>query len=255
MILTHFKKNGRTFPWRRTRDPYAILVSEVMLQQTQTRRVVDFYRRFLRRFPNVHALAQASLADVYRTWTGLGYNRRAKYLRDAAAEIVKRHRGKVPRDLEELQKLPGIGPYTAAAIRAFAFGLPGTFLETNIRTGCIHHFFSGKKNVPDSDLLELVDATLDRKNPRRWYSALMDYGAHLKERGIKAHRRSKSYARQARFEGSVRQARGAILRALDKPRTAQELSKLTGAHTRTALAALTRDGLIERRKGCYRLSR
>lgn len=255
IVLAHFEKSGRTFPWRNTRDPYAVLVSEVMLQQTQTSHVAPFYRRFLKRFPTVRVLAKASLADVYAAWAGLGYNRRAKYLRDAAKEMEERHGGNVPQDFEELRKLPGIGSYTAAAIRAFAWNLPAVFLETNIRTAYIHHFFSDTRVIADRELLPLIEATLDKKDPRRWYSALMDYGAHIKERGVRINRKSAHYVRQKPFQGSVRQARGKILRALDKPRTARELSQPAGAHTGAALAALLRDGLIEKHGNHYQLSR
>ncbi len=268
LVLAHYKKKGRSFPWRETADPYKIMVSEIMLQQTQASRVVDFYNRFLKKFPTVRALARASLSDVYATWAGLGYNRRAKFLRDAAVEIVKSYGGKVPKELVELQKLPGIGPYSAAAIRAFAWNLPGVVLETNIRTAFIHYFFNDRKKISDKELLPLIEAALAlvcqarawhnnniSKKVRDWYSALMDYGAYLKEEGVRAHRQSGSYVRQAKFEGSVRQARGKILRALDTPKTVKELSKIAGTQTGKALAALLRDGLIERAQLRYRLSR
>lgn len=254
-VLDHFKQHRRSFPWRETSNPYHIMVSEVMLQQTQAARVAQFYLRFLKKFPTPRALATAPLREVYGVWAGLGYNRRAKYLRDAATQIVKHHGGDVPHGLEELEKLPGIGPYTAAAVRAFAFNLPGSFLETNIRTAFIHHFFQDKKKVSDQELLPLVEAALAGVNPREWYSALMDYGAYLKGQGVRAHRKSRGYIRQKKFKGSVREARGKILRVLDKPKTEQELSRFAGKQTGKALAGLLKDGVIRRKKNRYRLAK
>ena len=141
-VWNHYRKNGRTYlPWRRTTDPYKILVSEIMLQQTQVPRVIEKYEEFLKAFPNIRALSKAPLSDVLRLWNGMGYNRRAKFLREAAKIIVERHGGRVPRDAAALRKLPSIGPYTASAVRVFAFKEPDVLIETNIRAAFIHHFF------------------------------------------------------------------------------------------------------------------
>ncbi|MEK7541533.1 MAG: A/G-specific adenine glycosylase [Patescibacteria group bacterium] len=250
-IWNYYRRSGRVLPWRKTRDPYRILVSEVMLQQTQVDRVIPKYPSFLRRFPNVASLARAPLTAVLRVWQGLGYNRRALYLQRAAQAIVARHGGRVPRGPEVLVILPGIGPATAGAIAAFAFQKPVPFLETNIRRVYIHFFFPKSRRVPDARILRLVAATASRKNPREWYYALMDYGAMLgKEKGsTNPNRRSRQYARQPRFEGSRRQARGAILRAIladtsvRLPMLAREL-RMPIVKVKTAYDALHKEGLI-----------
>ena len=214
VIYDYYARHSRSFPWRETTDPYHIMVSEVMLQQTQTSRAIQKYRLFLNRFPTVHALASASLHDVLEAWQGLGYNRRAKHLQQAASAIIDRFDGTVPFDEGSLLSLPGIGSYTAAAIRAFAFNRPSVVIDTNVRTVFIHFFFTYKKEVDDADIRPLVEATIDRNNPRRWYSALMDYGVMLKQRYENPGRASTSYKRQSQFEGSDRQIRGEIIRLL-----------------------------------------
>jgi len=224
VIYRYYERHGRRFPWRETTDPYHILISEVMLQQTQTSRAVPKYRAFLDRFPDVRALAAASLHDVLEVWQGLGYNRRAKHLRQAAADIVERYDGMIPVDEAALQSLPGVGPYTAAAVQAFAFNLPAVVMDTNIRTVFIHFFFPDRERVGDDAIRPLVEATLDGGNPRRWYSALMDYGVMLKQRHGNPGRKSASYTRQSPFEGSDRQIRGEIVRLLlEESMTRREL--------------------------------
>ncbi len=213
-ILDHYQRHRRQFPWRQTRDPYAILVSEVMLQQTQTDRVAPKYEAFLESFPTVDALAAAPLGEVLGAWSGLGYNRRAKMLHQAAKKMVSEYRGRVPETAEGLETLPGIGPYTAAAVAAFAHNQATVVVETNIRTVYLHEFFPDRERVADGELVPLIEATLYRTNPRRWYNALMDYGAMLKETHPNPSRRSAHHSRQSRFEGSDRQIRGAILRFL-----------------------------------------
>lgn len=214
LVYRYYERHGRSFPWRETTDPYRILVSEVMLQQTQTSRTVPKYRSFIDRFPDVQTLAAAPLQDALEAWQGLGYNRRAKHLRQAAMDIVERFDGVVPRDEAALRSLPGVGPYTAAAVRAFAFDMPSVVMDTNIRTVYIYFFFPDRGEVDDGDVRPLVEATMDRGSPRRWYSALMDYGAMLKQHVGNPGRRSTSYTRQSRFEGSDRQIRGAVVHLL-----------------------------------------
>ena len=201
-------------PWRKTRDPYKILVSEIMLQQTQVKRVIEFYAAFTKRFPTVQKLARAPLSEVLKVWQGLGYNRRAKYLHEAAKAIVARHAGHVPRSHEALVALPGIGAYTASAVRAFAWNEPDIFIETNIRTAVIHYFFPKSEKVSDARLIPLITAALDRKRPREWYYALMDFGSFLKKTEGNASRRSAHHTRQKPFKGSDREIRGAILKML-----------------------------------------
>jgi A/G-specific adenine glycosylase len=212
-IRKHYRLSGRDLPWRRTRDPYRILVSEVMLQQTQVERVQTFYERFIKRFPDFAVLAKSKKSGVLRMWQGLGYNRRALALQEIAKIVVKKYGGKLPREREVLELFPGIGPYTAGAIRAFAFGEPEVFIETNIRRVFIHFFFPRRKKVQDREIMLLIEKTLNRKNPREWYFSLMDYGAML---GVTAkanpNRRSAHYAKQSKFTGSDREIRGNILR-------------------------------------------
>ncbi len=215
----------RDLPWRRTYDPYAIWISEVMLQQTQVSRVDGRWQRWLERFPTVDALAAAASSDVLEEWQGLGYNRRALSVH-RAAQAISEAGGVFPQDSKELVKLPGIGPATAAGIRAFAFNLHGVYLETNVRTVFLHELYPQAEGVPDSELVPLVELTCpasvaDAVNaataeltPRSWYYALLDYGAYLKKTIPNPSRRSKSHVKQSRFEGSHRQKRAELLRVL-----------------------------------------
>jgi A/G-specific adenine glycosylase len=213
-VRDHAARQGRDLPWRKTTDPWLILLAEVMLQQTQVERVKEKFLAFAKTYPSPAALAAAAQADVLRLWKGLGYNRRALYLKRAAEIIVGEHDGAVPDDADALSALPGIGRNTAAAILAYAFNRPVVFIETNIRAAFIHHFFPGDDTVHDRDLSPLVEAALDRHDPRGWYNALMDYGADLKRRAANPARRSAHHAKQSRFEGSDRQLRGRILEIL-----------------------------------------
>ncbi|WP_428771471.1 A/G-specific adenine glycosylase [Treponema sp. HNW] len=217
-ILDFYEREGRDFPWRHTVNPYEILVSEIMLQQTQTERVLPKYLAWLERFPDVESLAAAPLADVLALWSGLGYNRRARFLHEAAKRLnlILKETGRFPDTPEALDALPGIGPYTARAVCTFAFNKPEVFIETNIRSVYIFFFFpdAAGREVKDTDLLYLIEQTLYRENPRLWYYALMDYGAALKKKVENPSRKSRHYTKQSRFEGSLRQARGAIIRCL-----------------------------------------
>ena len=209
----------RDLPWRRTHDPYEIWISEVMLQQTQTARVDGRWQRWLQRFPTVSALAAAETAEVLEEWQGMGYNRRALALLRAAQAIVEGG-GALPSDARALEALPGIGPATAAGIRAFAFDLPGVYLETNVRAVFLHELFPGEEGVSDRELVPLVRATCPADasdpddDPRTWYYALLDYGAYLKRTVPNPSRRSSGHARQSRFEGSHRQKRAELVRIL-----------------------------------------
>ena len=258
-IWNYYRAYGRDLPWRRTRDPYKILVSEMMLQQTQVSRVVDKYKQFIKQFPDFKALAQSALSDVLIAWQGLGYNRRAKYLHQTAQKIAKDYNGKLPFDAVLLQELPGIGKGTVGALLAFAFNIPSVFIETNIRSAYIYHFFKKKKNVSDIRLMELIEKTVDRKNPRGWYYALMDHGSMLKATIPNPSRRSAHHAKQSRFEGSNRQIRGAIIRALTQKSDvdATQLAKLIDFPPRRIkmnLIQLTKEGLIVSVSGLYRLA-
>jgi A/G-specific adenine glycosylase len=214
-VWKYYRKEGRhALPWRKTKNPYRILVSEIMLQQTQVERVIPKYRSFLRRFPTVAALSKASLRDVLEEWQGLGYNRRAKMLHEAAKDIISQYGGRFPKTYTELLTLKGVGPYTAGAVMAFAYNKPVPIIETNIRTVFIHHFYTDDVDVSDREILKYVERLLNRNEPRMWYYALMDYGAHLKRMHGNLNVRSLHYIKQGAFKNSNRQIRGAILRAL-----------------------------------------
>ncbi len=248
LVWRQYRAHGRhNLPWRHTRDLYRILVSEVMLQQTQVERVLPFYTRFIKRFPTARKLAQASLSEVLKSWQGLGYNRRAKMLHAAAKEIWM-HKSLT---VTELEALPGVGPYTARAVSAFAYNADVIFIETNIRTAVIHHFFPNKKEVPDKLIARTLAQVFPKGRAREWYSALMDYGARLKRSGVSHNARSRQYTKQSKFAGSLREARGAILRELIRgTASSSHLGKLFGptrrAQVHTALEALMREGLVEK---------
>lgn len=214
IIWQYYAANGRLFDWRGVDDPYKVFISEVMLQQTQTARVAIKYPQFIAQFPDFNGLAQAPLKDVLLAWQGMGYNRRGMYLHRAAQTIMQNYAGILPNDPILLDALPGIGAATASSICAFAFNAPTIFIETNIRAVFIHFFFQGKENVHDKELLPLIEAAVDKDNPREWYYALMDYGVLLKKTLINPSRKSAHHAKQSKFEGSDRQIRGMILKIL-----------------------------------------
>lgn len=217
LVWRYYRENKRIFPWRETLDPYAILISEIMLQQTQTDRVVSKYTEWMKTFPTIESLAYSPLQKVLQAWQGLGYNRRALALKRSAEIICNTHEGNFPDTYDGLLTLPGIGPYTAGAVMAFAFNKPYPVIETNIRTVYIHSFF-GKEHghIHDKELLSLIEKTLDYKNPREWYYALMDYGVMIKKTIGNANKRSKHYTKQSKFIGSNRQIRSTIVKALTK---------------------------------------
>jgi A/G-specific adenine glycosylase len=256
LVYAHYRKAGRhDLPWRKTTDPYKILVSEIMLQQTQVDRVIPYFSRFTTRFPTIRSLSKAPLGDVLRLWQGLGYNRRAKMLHECAKKVLLSHKGKMPDTYEDLLALPGIGPYTASAVMAFAYNKPLPLIETNVRAAFIHHFFPLRDTVHDSELLSLIEEVLDRKKPREWYSALMDYGSHLKRTTGNASRRSAHHVRQSKFEGSDRQVRGAILRSLAvQPRSLAMLvrdTKHAKVRVEVQLKALMKEKMVVQKKGAY----
>lgn len=213
-IWSFYKTQGRAFSWRMTHNPYHIVVSEVMLQQTQTQRVIEKYEEFITAFPSWKELADASFADVVTVWQGLGYNRRALALHAIAQKVVHEYNGVLVPDEQVLLTFPGIGPATAASICAFAFNQPTIFIETNIRTVCLHTFFKDQTMITDKQIMPYVAATLDHSNPRQWYYALTDYGVKLKKLYPESNKASKHYTKQSTFKGSDRQIRGIILRLL-----------------------------------------
>jgi len=259
-VWAHYKKHGRhDLPWRQTHDVYKVLVSEVMLQQTQVDRVIPFYEKFIKQFPTAGKLAAAPLSEVLKAWQGLGYNRRAKMLRQAAKQLSAIPNLSHRLDLvSELEKLPGVGPYTARAVAAFAYNHDVIVIETNIRTAVIHYFFSRNRNttiygsVSDLQVGEILTKVLPKGRAREWYSALMDYGTHLKRSGISYNAKSKTYTKQAKFAGSLREARGAILRTLASStlRKGGALLNVLGttrtAQVKVALDALCGEGLVRK---------
>ncbi|MEN6341816.1 MAG: A/G-specific adenine glycosylase [Methanospirillum sp.] len=258
IVLDHYRAFGREMPWRETTDPYRVLVSEVMLQQTQVDRVWPKYEAFLEAFPDVASLARASPADVLRAWQGLGYNRRALALQAAATRIVAEYGGQVPEDPATLETLPGIGPATAAAIAAYAFNRPTIYIETNVRRVLLHFFFRDRTGVTDAELRPLVERALDRDHPREWYWALMDYGTMLARTAPNPNRRSAHHMVQPPFEGSDRQLRGRILRVLlgAGPLKTEGLAAATGVGTdrlRPVLERLRREGFVAEDGPVYRI--
>lgn len=263
-VWGYYKKHGRDLPWRppmlklrKADSAYKILVSEVMLQQTQVDRVLPKYKAFLKRFPSFRALANAKTADVIREWQGLGYNRRALNLKRAAEIVMREHSGKLPRDFDTLTSLPGVGPYTAGALLTFIWNEPMVFIETNIRTVYLHTFFKNKKHIPDTAIENKIAETLDAKNPREWYYALMDYGAHLKKTLGNQNKRSKHYTKQSAFKGSHRELRGNILKLLaEKPRMEKDIASHTKrklSDVRATLSTLTKEGFIKKSRTHYTL--
>jgi A/G-specific adenine glycosylase len=244
--------------WRQTDDPYRILVSEIMLQQTQVNRVAVKYPEFMAAFPDAAALARAPQSTVIAAWQGMGYNRRAIALKKCAEKIVDAFGGTVPRDPEVLATFPGIGPATASSICAFAFNQPVVFIETNIRRVFIHSFFPDKESVTDKEILPLVERALDRDEPRVWYWALMDLGTELKKQMPNPNRKSAAYTKQAPFEGSDRRIRGMILKFLIEKSPSREKAIVDcvseePARVRRILAALEKEGFIRKSKTGYRL--
>lgn len=223
MVWDFYRAHRRDMPWRQEPAPYHVLVSELMLQQTQVARVQAKFVTFVRRFPTLEDLATAPLADVLAAWSGLGYNRRAKFLWQAAQVVHNDYAGQVPRTQKELVKLPGVGINTAGAILAYAYNEPVVFIETNIRTVFIHHFFTDSQDaVSDAELRGLVAVTLPLENPREWYWALMDYGTELKSTVGAQLERVKNHRPQSTFKGSRRQVRGQIIRLLVEQRHVPE---------------------------------
>ena len=256
-VLDNYRKTGREFPWRGA-GPWGVMVSEYMLQQTQTGRVVPYWEKWMRLWPQPKFLAAASMEDALKAWSGLGYNRRCYNLRKAAAIITDDYSGAVPETPEKLRLLPGVGPYITGAIACFAHNYPSVFIETNIRSAVIHSFFSGRNDVNDSEIFPILEAALDRDNPRTWYYALMDYGVSVKKSTENPGRRSAHYTRQSPFIGSFRQARGMVIKALTSMGMASkgELASVSGLDEEklySVLDRLEKELLVAEKDGIYRI--
>lgn len=249
-VWSYYRQNGREMPWREDPAPYKVLVSELMLQQTQATRVIPKFETFMYTCPDFASLAGKTLGEVLTLWSGLGYNRRAKFLHQTAQLVISDHHGALPDTLSELVRLPGIGKNTAGAILAYAYNQPVVFVETNIRTVYFHHFYSeSHEPVGDRELEALVELTLDHENPREWYWALMDYGTYLKKTAGGRLGTSRHYVKQSALKGSLREMRGRILKALvEGVSTEADLRKKVRADERfePALSSLLSEGFIER---------
>jgi A/G-specific adenine glycosylase len=261
-VLSYYQVRGRRdLPWRKPEPdgvfyPYKILVSELMLQQTQVPRVIPKFTQFIAQFPNTYALAHASLAEVLAVWNGLGYNRRAKFLWQAASIIENELHGGFPLTIDELVKLPGVGRNTAGAIMAYAYDEPVAFVETNIRSVFIYHFFKGHlAGVDDKAILDLVEQTLPNQDVRSWYWALMDYGTFLKQTVGNTARASKTYTKQSKFSGSRRQIRGRVIRLLlERQHTLDELyANVQDDRLKGVLQELVHERLIRRIRNTYKI--
>lgn len=289
VVYSYYSRYGRhELPWRNTRSPYRIVVSEFMLQQTQVARVRGRYAQWLDLFPDFEALAAAPLREVLAAWSGLGYNRRARFLHELAKRVCEEYGGRLPADIDSLRTLPGVGEYTAAAIAAFAYEIPVACVETNIRRALIYAFFSVDVDyapqrvsaavspgwpevaegvsarrplgrVHDREIRGVANAVLDRDEPRRWNFALMDWGAMIGANTENPNRHSAHYTRQSRFAGSRREVRGAIIRSLSQLSGASvtELSSINGLTSdrlESALSDLAREGLIEQKHGRWQIT-
>jgi A/G-specific adenine glycosylase len=248
-VLSWYAANGRDLPWRRTTDPYAVLVSEIMLQQTQVSRVLPKYEAFLARFPSLEALAAAPLTDALAIWQGLGYNSRAVRLRRCAQATVATADGKtarLPDGVEGLQRLPGIGPYTARAVLIFAHNADLAAVDANVRR-VLTHELRLPQDMRLSDLQAVADAALPPGRSRDWHNALMDYGAAVLTSRVTG---IAPLTRQTRFQGSHRMYRARVVRLLlEGDRTLAELAgllDLAPAELAAIATELERDGLAAR---------
>lgn len=249
IVFDYFKMHYRDLPWRNTYNPYHILVSEIMLQQTQVERVIEKYPLFIGTFPDFSSLSAAPVKDVITAWQGLGYNRRALFLIKLSQIVEEQYKGTLPADKKMLLALPGIGSATAGSILAFAFLQPVVFIETNIRRVFIHHFFQDREVVHDAEILPLVEQTLDRSQPREWYYALMDYGSMLRKTIDNPNRKSACYTRQSPFENSDRKLRGEILKLFiaEPHQTEDDFALIFGGNyqrVQKILLSLTSEGFL-----------
>lgn len=256
-FIWHFYyEQGRNFAWRNVDDPYKVVVSEIMLQQTQTHRVEQKYDQFITVFPDFNSLSKASLRDVLCLWQGLGYNRRGRFLHQIAQKVIHEYHGELPQSPDILVTFPGIGKATASSICAFAFNKSTVFIETNIRAVFINSFFREREEVYDKELSPLIEATLDTSNPREWYYALMDYGSFLKKRVANPSRKSVHHIKQSKFEGSDRQIRGMIIKLLVQHEKLDLISiikhtKKESLKVQNIVDQLCKEGLIQSENGLF----
>jgi len=230
-----------------------------MLQQTQTGTVSEKFLKFTEFYPNFISLAESPLENVLKAWQGLGYNRRAIALKKIAEIVIREYNGELPDSLDILKSFPQIGHNTASSIIAFAFNEPTVFIETNIRRVFLYFFFPQKQSVKDKEILPLIQDTMDNKNPRIWYYALMDYGVMLKKKHPELNKRSAHYRKQAQFKGSDREIRGKILKVLLEKQSVAEidLKKLFKAkpeRIKKILDRMVKEGFIKKINNKYSIS-
>ena len=253
IIYSYFNQYGRDFPFRNEINPYNVVISEIMLQQTQTNRVVEKFQQFIQKFPDFQSLANAPLNEVLKVWQGLGYNRRAVALKKIAERVVNEFDGILPADIDILKSFPQIGHNTASSIVAFAFNMPTFFIEVNIRRVYIYYFFPGKSSIKDSAIVPIVRRTLDSSNVRKWYYALTDYGVMLKKTHPELNKRSAHYRKQSKFKGSRREIRGKILKLLIASSSLTEAEifkelKINSKKLKEILNLLIKEGFIKQEK-------
>ncbi len=257
-LLSWYSANGRDLPWRHTRDPYAVLVSEIMLQQTQVSRVVPKYHAWLQAYPRLEDLAAAPFDAVLRSWQGLGYNTRARRLRDCAAAAVETAAdgdAALPRTLPELLRLPGVGPYTARALLVFAYDQDVAAVDTNVRR-VLTHELGLARDTGATDLQALAEAVLPRGRSRDWHNALMDYGALVLTARVSG---VSSRHSQDSFVGSRRWQRSQLLQTVltGGPQTVAHLAAVTGFSPAAVVELITlleRDGLLTSGPGGVRVA-
>lgn len=243
-ILSWYAKNKRDLPWRKTRNPYHILVSEIMLQQTQVYRVIEYYLRWLEKLPNLQKLARVDTKTLLSLWSGLGYNNRALRLRDCARALREKYKGTIPKTYDELVTLPGIGEYTANAVLAFAFNKTVPVFDTNIRRVLLHEF-NLSKTTSLLKLKEFARACIPQHKSCVWHNALMDYGALV----LTAKKtKIKPLSQQGTFKGSDREVRGHIIRELTKKKklSLEEIKRIfTQKDIHSIVEKMKRDKLIK----------
>ena len=257
IINTWYLVHRRDLPWRKTFDPYSIVVSEIMLQQTQVGRVLNFYDKFLNTFPTFSSLATADNKTLFELWNGLGYWKRALNLRKIAEIIQLKYEGVFPSDIDTLKTLPGVGEYTSAALKCFIYNYPVAFVETNIRKVINHFFFNGSDNVSDKEIYRIADLVLDRDNPREWNYSLMDYGSSE----FRSKKTTKNDKKES-FVFSNRFYRGELIRFITQKgevsrdeihillNTISE-NKITNSRVSSILESLIKDQLISNKKDRY----
>ena len=274
-ILKWYRHNRRDLPFRtivrwhnneprypqklnRNLTPYHILVSEIMLQQTQIPRVLEKFPQFIEAFPNWETLARTDTQKLFKIWQGMGYWRRAKYLRECAGAVENVYGGTLPKEPEALMTLPGIGHYTAHAVTCFAYQNPKAFIDTNIRRVFINAFFADKQNVTDKEILPIAQNAVWTPNPREWHYALMDYGSLVLGNTRSLNKQSRHYARQSKFEGSFRSYRAEVIRYLTQNKKASQKAIHTHLSnspykTKEILVALAKDNIIHKKGSGWEL--